>query len=71
MPGCAIERGMTRLMTAAAAGSPEDVKVLLAHGADATLTDWEGRTAADYARTAGHPGVVALFRATRTSSVGK
>jgi ankyrin repeat protein len=43
-------RGRTVLMTAARWGSDEFVEFLLAHGADPTLEDDEGRTALDYAR---------------------
>lgn len=67
MPGCTLDRGVTRLMKAAEAGNLGDVKMLLAHGADATLKDWEGRTAADYARASGHASVVAILLGPRAT----
>jgi len=53
-PGCHKERGTTPLMWAASLRDDETMRVLVKHGADPTLRDWEDRTALDYARD--HPG---------------
>ncbi len=45
--------GVTALHRAAALGLSEIAALLLAHGADPTITDPRGRTAADYAQGAG------------------
>ncbi len=47
----------TALMWAAAEGNMEVVKVLLKHGADASLKDVDGDTAASFARKNGHDEV--------------
>lgn len=41
-------------MHASAVGASKIVKMLLKKGADATLTDYKGNTAADYAEAGGH-----------------
>lgn len=53
-PGCDSNTGTTPLMLAASLGSVGAVELLLRHGANRTLTDWQGRTAAQYAT--GQPG---------------
>jgi ankyrin repeat protein len=50
MPG-----GVTPLMAAAAGGHEAVVELLLACGADPARRDCRGRSAAAYARAAGHP----------------
>ncbi len=47
--------GLTPLMIAAAGGNEAVVEVLLRCGADPARRDARGRSAAFYARTAGHP----------------
>jgi hypothetical protein len=47
--------GLTPLMIAAAGGHEAVVELLLRCGADPTRRDARGRSAAFYARTAGHP----------------
>ena len=47
--------GMTPLMVAAARGREKAVELLLQTGADPARRDARGRTAAAYARAAGHP----------------
>jgi len=51
--------GMTPLMAAAACGHEGVVEVLLQTGADPARRDARGRTAAAYARAAGHPHLAA------------
>lgn len=46
--------GVTPLMAAAAAGASAIVELLLDHGADPARRDCAGRSAAAYARAAGH-----------------
>ena len=53
--------GFTPLMTAAAEGEAKVVRLLLAHGADPTLKDVDGDTAASFARQKGHTSVVQLL----------
>jgi len=50
--------GRHALRVAAEHGRPESVRTLLAHGADPSLRDWQGRTALDLCRSgaANHPG---------------
>jgi uncharacterized protein len=50
--------GWTALIWAAGKGRAETVEVLLHHGADRTLKDFAGRSAADQARDAGHQDIV-------------
>ena len=52
-------RGMTPLMVAAAFGNEAMVELLLLAGADPARRDAGGRTAAAYARAAGHPHLAA------------
>jgi len=51
--------GMTPLMAAAACGHEAAVELLLQTGADPARRDARGRTAAAYARAAGHPHLAA------------
>jgi ankyrin repeat protein len=53
-PGCNRERGTTPLMWAASLSGDDTMRMLVKHGADLTLRDWQDRTALDYARD--HPG---------------
>ena len=46
---------MTPLMAAAAGGHKAVLELLLQHGADPARRDAQGRSAAAYARAAGHP----------------
>ena len=57
MPGCERERGMTPLMLAASLGAVDLVKLLVQHGADPTLRDWQGKTALAHAEPANRRGV--------------
>ena len=54
--------GFTALMTAAAEGQVEVVRVLLAYGADPDLEDVDGDTAESFATQNGHSQVVAALR---------
>lgn len=47
-PGCVPDKGITRLMRDAYYGAAENEEWLIAHGADASVTDWAGRTTDDY-----------------------
>ncbi len=51
---CDAPCGVTPLMAAAAAGASAIVELLLDHGADPARRDCAGRSAAAYARGAGH-----------------
>jgi ankyrin repeat protein len=51
------EGGFTPLMEAAFNGQVEMVELLMRHGADASLKDRDGKTAADHARERGHAGL--------------
>ena len=51
--------GMTPLMVAAACGQEAAVELLLQTGGDPARRDTRGRTAAAYARAAGHPHLAA------------
>ena len=53
--GLAVPGGMTPLMAAALSGCAALVELLLRCGADPARRDARGRTAACYAREAGHP----------------
>ena len=55
------KKGITALMLAAGWGNEELVKVLLEHGADASLTDIFGKTAKGLAQEMGHSAVVDLL----------
>lgn len=65
MAGAAVNErqsgGFTPLMSAAQNGDTEVARLLLAHGADRSLRDDEGRSAADHARTAGHAEMAGLL----------
>ena len=54
--------GFTALMTAAAEGELEVVRLLLVYGADADLEDKDGDTAEGFARQKGHSAVVGLLQ---------
>ncbi len=54
-----MPNGMTPLMAAAACGNEAMVELLLLFGADPARRDARGRTAAAYARAAGHPHLAA------------
>jgi ankyrin repeat protein len=54
-----VLRGVTPLMVAAAFGNEPMVELLLLQGADPARRDANGRTAAAYARAAGHPHLAA------------
>lgn len=54
-------KGWTALIWAAKQGHTATVKTLLAHGADPTLKDFDGKTAADWAREEGYGDVLALL----------
>lgn len=47
-PQCNERTGVTPLMYAATLGDEKATDILLKHGADRSLRDWRGRTAADY-----------------------
>ncbi len=53
------EKNSTPLQVAAKAGQACQVELLLVHGADPGAVDKNGRTASDYARASGHPGLAA------------
>ncbi len=55
--------GWTALIWAAGKGHSGVVETLLSHGADRTLEDFAGQTAADHARAAGHQVIVARLTA--------
>ena len=54
--------GWTALIWAAKQGHVASVKALLEHQADRTLKDFDGKTAADWAREGGHDEIQALLR---------
>ncbi len=54
-----VLRGVTPLMVAAAFGNEAMAELLLLHGADPARREAGGRTAAAYARAAGHPHLAA------------
>ena len=55
-------KGWTALIWAAKQGHVKSVETLLAHRADRTLKDFEGKTAADWARESGQPAVMAVIQ---------
>jgi uncharacterized protein len=57
-----LENDLTLLMWAAAYGGESSVRLLLAQGADRSLKDKRGKTAADMAIEGNHLGVVALLK---------
>jgi ankyrin repeat protein len=57
------EGSFTALHSAAASGDQDLVRLLLEHGADATLADLQGRRPADLAETAGATDVADVLRA--------
>jgi hypothetical protein len=59
--GCEFSTGMTALMHAASFGRVEVVSTLMKLGADPALQDWQNRTAADHARSAGYPALAAIL----------
>jgi ankyrin repeat protein len=61
-PGCVAERGMTPLMVASSLGRPEVMAALLRANADTSLTDWDHRTALDYAVHAQHQDIAEMLR---------
>ncbi len=58
----APESGWTPLMSAAMSGDSLMIAILMNAGADASVRDREGKTAADYARGAGNAHVIPLLR---------
>ncbi|MBX6745030.1 MAG: ankyrin repeat domain-containing protein [Acetobacteraceae bacterium] len=56
------ENAPTSLMEAAASGEAEAAALLLQRGANPSLRDPEGRTAADYAQENGHPALAQRLR---------
>lgn len=54
--------GFTPLMTAAALGQPDVVKLLLKNGADRGMMDRDGDTALSHAQNAGHQQIVTLLQ---------
>ncbi|MFZ5831172.1 MAG: ankyrin repeat domain-containing protein [Planctomycetota bacterium] len=67
-----VDDDRTALMIAAEAGSHEVVKLLLAHGAQAELQDRWGRTADEFADSAGHDEIGrTLRRATLGRGTGR
>jgi len=59
------EQGFTALMEAARNGSPEVVRFLLEHHADATLTNCEGKTAIQIAQSFNHTDVVRILQSAK------
>lgn len=55
------KQGFTALIIAAAAGDEKLVRLLLEHGADRDLAEYDGSTAADRARQGGYSDVVKLL----------
>jgi ankyrin repeat protein len=53
--GCTLASGMTPLMAASSLTHPQLEALLIQHGADPALRDWQGRTAADYRSAARTP----------------
>ena len=60
-PNARHEGGFTVLHTVAQNGDEQLIRLLLSHGADAALAADDGRTAADFARDAGHTNLAALL----------
>ena len=58
------EYGKTLLMLAAQRGNLYLVQYLLESGCDPAMTDWEGKTAADYAIAAGAEEVLYILNKT-------
>lgn len=58
-----VEDGITPLMAAAACGHQEAVELLLERGSNPARRDHSGRTAAAYARDAGHTQLAAQLGA--------
>ncbi|KXX66201.1 ankyrin repeat domain-containing protein [Marichromatium gracile] len=56
-------KGWTALIWATTQGRTAAVETLLKHGADRTLKDFEGNTAADWARLNDKPDILALLQA--------
>jgi ankyrin repeat protein len=54
-------QGWTALIWAAKQGHRQTVQTLMHHQADPTLKDLSGRTAANWAREAGHPDLLPLI----------
>jgi uncharacterized protein len=59
--GCELSTGTTALMLAASFGRAEVVSTLMKQGANTELRDWQNRTAADHARSAGHSDLAAVL----------
>lgn len=62
-PNARNNAGATPLMMAAMFKQAAIAEHLLAHGADSDMTDADTRTAADYARSYGHPEMVEMLEA--------
>jgi ankyrin repeat protein len=58
---CTLPTGTTPLILAATRCDASEVTTLVDHGADATLRDWTGRTARDYAKSC-RGNVLAVFQ---------
>lgn len=57
-----IKQGFTALITAAAVGNANVVRLLLEHGADKDIAERDGNTALDRAGQYGHPDIAALLK---------
>jgi ankyrin repeat protein len=63
-------QGWTALIWAAKQDHEQTVEALIHHRADPTLKDFSGRTAADWAREAGHAGLLNVLETARARSSG-
>ena len=64
------KRGFTALITAAAVGDVEVVRLLLEHGADKSVVELGGHTALDRARQYEHPDVATLLEGEEEAASG-
>lgn len=65
-----LTKGWTALIWAAKLGHGETVDELLTHGADRTLRDFSGRTAAAWAREEGHTRIAARLEGPTRATAG-